>query len=321
MDPQLIKTLAEIKAQVPVNMTSDFNVVKPFLRTAELAYVKRIIGADQFDALVALYPADGDPNQAEAILLCQKIIANMGYVYGLPVLSVNIGSSGITVTSNDQTKQAFEWQVSDLKDALIELAFRGIEELLELLESNPDDFADYAASPELAAQEDLLISSAADFTKLYEIGASRLIYQSTAYIMRRIQDQNLVKIYGLDFVQALKSPDLAEPLLDLLNTYIKRGLALHTVAKALIERVITLENGRVAFNFKGRAGNMNQSQPASSQQIADMSDQLITDGDIFLQDGLQHILDNPDLFPGFTVPTPRRRFKVTNKKFRGLAGY
>lgn len=324
MAPQLITTIAEVTAQVPVNLTSEFDVVAPFLRSAEVSYVQRVIGTDQFAALVALYAAGAEPaaneNQKEAISLCQKVISNIGYYFATPVLSVSIGSSGITVISNEQTKQAFQWQVNDLKDALISLGFNALEELLNLLEENPGDFAPYAGSAEFAALSGLLIQTAADFSDQYDIKNSRLVFTSIAYIIRRIENQNLVKLLGQPFLDSLKIAGLSEQKLTLLNTYIKPGLALIAVAKALTERVITLENGLVTYNFKGRDNNMSQSQPATPQQIAAQATQLTADGEEFLQDGVQYMLDNPSLFDDYTVPTPRRRFQFVNQRTRGIFG-
>lgn len=325
MAPKLIRTIDEVRGQVPVNMTSDFDVISPFLVSAESSYVRRLIGADQFTALVTLYGngtwADGTTqNQKDAVSLCQKVTSNLGYFFATPVLSVQIGSTGITVISNDQTKQAFQWQVSDLKEALISLGFGGIEELLSLLEDNSDDFPAFAASDELAAQKNTLIQTAAEFSQYYSINNSRLIFSSIAYIAKRIEQQNLVKLFGATFFASLKAGDLSDEKQTLVDTYIKPGLALLTVAKALIERVITLENGLVTYNFKGRDNNMAQSQPATNQQIADQALQLNTDGDTFLQDGLQFILDNPTDFEDFVAPVPRRRFMFKNQKDKGVFG-
>jgi hypothetical protein len=324
MDPKLITTLAEVQAQVPVNMTSDFDTIKPFLRTAETTWVQRLIGTDQYDALVALYQPSADPapndTQAAALDHCRRIIANIGYYYAVPVLSVSIGTSGITVTSNDQTKQAFQWQVEELKDALQDLGFRGIEDLLALLESDPESFAGYAASDELAAQKSMLIQSAADFNQYYEIGVSRLVFNSIAYLVRRIEQQNLTQLFGPEVLATVKASGADSPHQTLLNTYIKPGVAMIAVAKALIERVITLEQGKVAFNFKGRDNNMSQSQPGTTEQIADMAGQLTADGQNFLQNGLAYVTKNATSFPEYVAPEPRSRFQITNKR-RGVAGF
>jgi hypothetical protein len=321
---KLITDLTPVTANVPVNMTSDFDVVKPFLSAAETMYVARLIGKDQYDALVAFSlleeGGEGAPNanQAEAITLCQRIIANLGYYMAVPVLSVSIGSSGIQIASNQDTKQAFQWQVEDLKNALLGLGFGAIEDLLSLLDDNPNDFQDYGSSAEGTRNKDFLIKTAAEFSNYYQIGGSRFIFQSIAYLMKRIEQQSLVSLVGDDFLQSLKDPEADSAKKKLLNNYFKPGLALLTVAKAIIERVITLENGQVAFNFRGNTENMNMSQAATNQQIKDMAQQLTDDGNQYIKDGMDYINTNLTDFDDFNPPTPKRRFRVANDSTKPL---
>lgn len=321
MAPKLITTINEVKTQVPVNMTSDYDVISPFLANAEAMYVTRLIGQEQFDALAEAYSVDMEAGaNKNAVIACQKVIANLGYFFAVPVLSVSIGTTGIQVFSNDNTKQAFQWQVTDLKAALTELGFTGIEEMLALLESDPETFAPYAASSQLQTQKSCLITTAADFNNYFEISSSRFVFQSINYLMKRVEQQNVVKVLGADFFQSLKGPDLSDKELTLANTYLKPGIALLTVAKAIVERVCALKDGQITYNLKGRTDNMNESQALSAQQIAAASDQLVTDGAMFLQDGMQYILDNATDFPGFVAPVARRRFRVTNNPWKGVFG-
>jgi hypothetical protein len=320
MVPQLIKELDEITKQVPVNMTSDFDVIAPFLRTAEVTYVHRLIGKEQFDALVTAYDGDPSNEEDEAISLCQKVIANLGYYFAIPVLSVSVGSSGIQVFSNTDTKQAFQWQVNDLKDALQGLGFGAIEELLNYLEADPENFGPYSLSDQLQAQKTCLIRTAIDFNDHYEISNSRFVFQSITYIMKRVEQQTLAKQLGSTFLESLKGDELTQKQKMLVTLYLKPALALLTIGKAIIERVITLQSGVATYNFRGRAENNNETQAASNQQVEDMACQLNDDGDLYLQDGLQYINDNLADFEGFDPPMPRRRFKVTNNKHKGVWG-
>lgn len=320
MATKLIKTLSEVTAQVPVNMTSDLDVVSPFLAHAESAYVARLIGDAQFAALVAYNNATDDrvDEKTEAVTRCQKVIANLGYYFAVPVLAVSIGSTGIQVFSNTDTKQAFQWQVGDLKNALQELGFTGIEEMLTYLEAYPDIFTQYRDSDQLAALKANLITTAADFNDYFEINSSRFVFQSICYIMKRVEQLSIGKLIGTTLLDALKAADASEKKKELADRYLKPGIALLTVAKAIVERVVTLKDGLVTYNFKGRTDNMNESQAVSNQQIESMAEQLVADGNTFIQDGLQFIYNNPEEFPDFTPPVARRRFRVKNDPCNGI---
>lgn len=323
MDPKLIRSIADVTKYVPVNMTSNFNVIKPFLLTAESAFIPRIIGKAQYEALAVLFAATEEPlptaNQTRAIELCQCVITNLGYYYAVPVLNVSIGTSGIQINSNSDTKAAFQWQVEEVKNSLQELGFGAVEELLALMEDNLDDFTAYRDSDERSLQQSLVLSSAAQFSGYYNINNSRLVYQSVVYLVKRIEQQQLTVLYGSAFMQTLKATDLPEKKQQLLDNYIRPGVTLLTVAKAVIERVVTLENGLITYNFKGRTDNMRESQALSNQQVEEIQCQLQHDGNLFLQQGLDFITANVADFADYVAPPVKRsRFKATNDPKKGL---
>jgi hypothetical protein len=327
MRAQLIQTITEIQDYVPVNMTSDIDTVSPFLASAENMYLVKLIGSGQFADLQEAYAAAGDnagaitdPEIKQAVLYCQKVIANLGYFLAIPVLSLSIGSSGIQINSNENTKQAFQWQVEDLKSSLLDLGFNGIEELLELLESDTDKFAQFAFSTQQAKINKLLIRSACDFSDQYNINNSRYVFQTIAYIMKRVEDQTVQRIFGIDFFQSLKGPTLTDAQQYLVDNYIKPGIVLLTVAKGIVERVIAFQDGTVGVNFRGRYENIKESLSPTGEQIATTTDQLICDGNQFLQDGIEHVLANPTDFTTYVAPEPRRRFKFKNDPRKGLFG-
>jgi len=318
---KLISKIEEVQAHVPVNMTSDIDTIKPFLSNIERLFIKDLIGKDQYEALIAAYAEETEDDQInEAILICQKIMANLAYHQGMPVLAVSIGTSGIQVISNLETKQAFQWQVEDLKQALQELGFSAIEELLQFLEENPDKFPDYINSPQFIKQESLLIQSAAEFSESFDINSSRFTFQKLTYLMNRLELQVIKKLFGDGFIEALKVDDQEGKYQTLLDEYIKPGLVLLTVAKGIIERIISIENGSAIINFKGTYNNLKESMAPNREQISAMYEQLEKDGNKFLQDGLEFITANLADFENFVPPVTRRRFKFTNDATKGVFG-
>jgi len=328
MRPVLIDTIAEVQLYVPVNMTSDMDVISPFIAAAENMHVIKLIGQEQFNVFKTAYTdaakdieAIADADIAAAITCCQNIISNLGYYLGLPVISLSIGSSGIQINSNENTKNAFQWQVNDLKDALMNLGFTAIESLLELLDSKTDKFSEYAASDQRKAAHSLLITSATDFNQYYEIASSRYVYKNLAYIMKRVEDQTVKRLLGADFFESIKSDaDPGDQMKELINSYLKPGIALLTIAKGVTERIVSFQDGSVTVNFKGKTENMSESLAPTSAQIAETVEPLVADAHVFLQDGLDFIIANPDDFPDYVQPDLRRGFKFKNCRDKGVFG-
>lgn len=322
---RLIKNIEEVLNIIPVSMTSNIDVVKSYLSMAERNIIQ-LIGRAQFDKLVAAYNyVPGDPDapsviMKEAVEIAQRIVVNLGYLYAIPVLSVKISSAGMMVNSNADTKQAFSWQVGKVENSLRDLGFGSIEDLLELLESNPDDFPEYNTSDEFKKQKQYFISSAAEFTQFFNIGGSRYVFQCLSYIMKRIEEQYVSRLFGSAYIQSLRDPDVTISVgsRKLLDNYIKPGVALLTAAKALRERVITFENGVATINLHGNYDAAKKEMVADRATVDAAYDQLTEDGNRYLSDGLLLIADNPIDFPDFTIPISKRKFKVVNDREKGI---
>lgn len=325
MESKIITTIEEVQNYLPVQMTSKFDVIEPFLKNAENSHLKRLIGKEQLDILIDAYITVGsnahaieDQEIKEAVKLSQKIVTALGYYAALPILAVKIGASGIQVISNSDTKQAFNWQVDEVKKSLLELGYGAIEELLCLMDENPDKFPEYISSEQYISAEQFLIETAVDFNQYFNINRSRFIFQSFSYLMLRIENQTVKKVYGSDFFEALKSDNLTGKHKILANQYIKPGIALLTAAKAIVERVITFENGVASINLMGNYEAVKANIPATRDEIALTKLQLETDGNQFLKDGLEYIKDNLEDFEHFTSQSSGSRYNIKNNPDGGI---
>lgn len=323
---KLITTIEEIQESLPVTFNSAIDRVKPFIGAAERNYLIAVIGKAQYEVFVAAYTEANyntadilDPEIKEAVIICQRIISNLGYLTGIPVLNVNFTDAGISVTSTESIKQAFKWQVDDVKAAIQELGFTAIEELLIFMEEDsPDKFPEYLNSVNFIRHHEYLITSASDFSDNFNISNSRYIFKTLSYLMRRVEEQSIKKVFGSEFFEALKSDDLNAKQRQLMTNYIMPGIALLTGAKGVVERVITFRNGVASVNLEGNYDSEKGNAVASRDQINMVCEQLITDGTAFLQDGLQFIMDNLEDFPNYQRLAPKRRRNITNNKENGI---
>jgi hypothetical protein len=323
---KLIRSIVEVRAHVPNNMTTDFDKINPFLENAERLYVVHLLGKEEFLSLLNIYIAADykleniiDEEVKEAIFIIQKVICNLGFLFGLPLISVSIGSAGIQINSSADKKTAFQWQTDEIKQSLQELGFGAIEQLLDHLELFPDKFSDYIASKNYINQKRFLISTAANFTEYFDIKGSRFLFQSLCTLMYRIEDQVMEKIFGEVFFQSLKSPDASPAEIKLANKYIKPAIALLTGAKSIKERVFSYNDGVVTYNFLGSTQqNLRESKELSDDKINPLVESLTADANAYLQGAKDYINANLTDFPAFEEQLPQRRFKGTNRKEAGI---
>lgn len=323
---KLIKNITEVRKHITVDFSEpDLDRVQPFLDNAEHLYVYKIIGNAEFESLAGIYQTAGfnvetivDADVKEAVINCQRIICNLGYLFAIPRLNLNIGASGIQIHSSETMKTAFQWQIEDLKNSLRELGFNAIEVLLAFLESKPTKFADYIASENYTAQKQYLISSAEQFSFYFDIKSSRFLFQSLGSIMFRIESQVIAKLFGLTFLTSLKADDASAEKKELAKNYIKPAIALLTASKSIKERIFSYNDGVVAFNYAGSTQNLKESQQLLTEKIEPLCASLEADANQFLQDAQDYIFANPLAFEGYTPPIAQRRFKAKNNPDTGV---
>ncbi|MGY4385640.1 hypothetical protein ACVWYN_002686 [Pedobacter sp. UYP24] len=323
---KLITTIDEVQETLPVSFTSTIDRVRPFIAAAERNYLLAVIGKAQYEVLVDAYVAAdriakdiADTEIQEAVLICQRIISNLGYLTGIPVLNVNFTDAGISVTSTSDIKQAFKWQVEDVKSAILELGFTAIEELLIFMEEDsPDKFPEYLNSENYTKRHQYLITDAADFSDNFNINNSRYIFKMLSYLMKRVEEQVVKRLYGATFFESLKTEELSGKSLTLVKDYIMPGIALLTGAKGIIERVISFKNGIASVNLDGNYDSEKNNIAASRDQMNMAMEQLNIDGSAFLQSGLQFVLDNLVDFPSYQQIAPKRRRNIGNSKDKGI---
>lgn len=322
----LIKTIAEVKAVIPMNMTADFERLNPFLANAERLYVQNLIGKDEFTDMQTIYTNASfntaniiDPIVKKSILIAQKIICNIGYLFAIPLLSVSVGASGIQINSSADKKNAFQWQIEDIKKSIQELGGSAIEEMLILADENPLIFDKYIISENYQKQKKYLITTAAEFSDYFEIKKSRFLFQSLCSLMYRVESQIIEKTIGENFLATLKLPNTTAQQKKLSNKYIKPALALLTVAKAINERVFAFNDGVVSYNFiAANQENLKSSKEVLQEKILPLVKSLTDDANVFLQDAQSFITANASDFPTFVAPLPNRRFKATNRPDSGI---
>ena len=247
------------------------------------------------------------------------MIVNQGYFFAVPVLSVNISSAGILINSNENTKQAFPWQVEKVEKSLLELSFTAIEDLLEYLESDETTFAKYIASEPYKSQQRFFIKTALEFSRHFDIANSRYLYSTIAYIMKRVEDQELELAFNAPFVEFMRENESDPKIKHLLTRFINPGIALITAAKALRERIIVTRNGIATINLSGNYNAIKKNFPQDKQETDTAYDQLMESGLKYFQDGLAYILENANDYPDFTENVSnRKRYNLVNSQEKGI---
>jgi hypothetical protein len=325
----IISTTEELKQYVEVAAALKMPTVEPSLRIAERRNLRSCLGEQLFNRLLLSYKDAGSKvDSMPAVLqeltkLSQAVVANIAMALLIPRLSVTISDTGISRTESDSKKSAFQYQEVNLRESYLRAGYDGLDDVLNYLEANKDEFPEWVSSPSYLDYKKYFIQSAEQFSASFNIQHSRLAFLSIRYIMKRVEDFQVQDITGKKLFAVLKNEVKSGSVSDanqvLLDGFIKPGVALITIAKGVWERALDISENGVTVSIKGSTDNNELRQSAEINKQQKMADQLLADGNEYLSRLGQFLNDNITDYPDFQRPeVDTHLFKIKNNPNNGI---
>jgi hypothetical protein len=290
----LITSIKEVRDFIAINVTSDFDDIKPYIEQAEIKFIKPVLGKALYDKLTNDVQASGGISGDYEALLKKVQLPLIYYAYyiAVPILNVQVSSSGIHIATTETKKTAFEWQVDQLRDSWLNTAHDFIEELLEFLEENASKYSEWGGSDARNEALSLFITSASMFNECYFINSSRRLYSALRPIIKSIEQKYIKGTIGEDMFDAIKlqiqasdGPDSdTQALLDIINPCV----AHLTMARALSELSLEIIPNAIYENVVQVVSKAKQS--GGVDKISILKSELVADGRAELKQ-LQDYLD------------------------------
>jgi hypothetical protein len=232
----LIKSLPELRAAVSFSGDILFPRLEPGVRAAQLL-LARYVGLPTIELLVADSEAL-DEDHAELLNYAKIVVGNLAMVQLLATGILTVSNSGAMRTKTANESDAFEWQIERADTGYRTAAYQGLEDLLRYLDGKLTVFTAYAESIAYKARAKQLLPSADLFSQYYEIGSSRLVYQTLLASMRTVEERTIRPMLKSKLA-GLLGENLSEEQ-EAQLTAARRALAYGTIARALRERLISV---------------------------------------------------------------------------------
>lgn len=146
MKKLLFKSIDEIKEYITVDISSDFDTIYPYVPQAEVE-LKKIIGEAVYkDLLTVVHDGNDDENLKELLEYVREPLAYFTYFISVDFMMVNVGDTGLTVTSSNSVVPASDKKIEIFRNALQKSANSGLELLLNYLENNSESFPKWKLS-------------------------------------------------------------------------------------------------------------------------------------------------------------------------------
>jgi hypothetical protein len=203
----LLKTIAEVKSVLRISNLDDASNL-PDIASAEETYIIPAIGQTLYESLNSAYndePPTLAPIEQDLLLKIQKPLAAHAYLDDLGLIHAQIGDAGVRRTTTDNMPAAYRWEVDEVKNALANRAFQGMESLLKYLEKYKAQFPDWTASEAFKRRTRYLIKSGYDFSDQFTLYHPLRTYNALLAIMGDVEELYIIPSIGKTFFDELKS--------------------------------------------------------------------------------------------------------------------
>lgn len=285
---KLIQSIEQVQAYSAINVSVTLPLLLPYLSDSELMFIRPAIGKEFLLDLAGKIEAQEDL-WVEALDLTRKPLVLYGLYLGIDEIGVNISGQGIQVIGTTSHTPAPQFKVANLKENLMRRAHSAMDDLLDFLESHRSAFPSFKP-----LEPDLLIRSAADFSRYVDIRSSRRVFLAMIPVIRSIEQKYIRPTMGDELFEKLTAtvqgtaeiPEDYKKLLEL----VKPSLAHLAMARSLDEISIDILDWGVFANAESTFTNITTKQTANSTRILAMQQANQLDGDGELK-ALQEFLD------------------------------
>lgn len=276
----ILNSTADLKKYISISGSFQFEDFEPYITKAVNTFTRKYVG-DLHTTLKDLATGANSEIENEAREHLRNAISNFGYFIYLPLASVMMDSSGISVVTNENRKSAEWWQIKDIRRELLRSGHEAMDLLLEVLEANPEVFTEWTEKFGTINKE-LLVHNTETFNKYYHIFGSRQTFLALQPSIRQVEDQYMHTMLCPELIEALKANAIGNVLA--VKIAMQKAIVAFTIAKVADVGLFLLDENGLRVNFETLIDGRKESP--SYGKNADQTSSLVTEQ---LNNGTQYL--------------------------------
>lgn len=222
-------------AGLSLDNDTDFDVLDPHLKDAELSFLKPVLGADLFDAVVSgLDEATVAAKWTALLPYLQKPVAFNGYYRFFKISRGQLNHRGFQRDRSEYSETAPKWEIDEIKTQLICQGDYALDQLIAFLEAESDTYPEWESADFYAQNGGVIIPSASVFDQYVKIGCSGRVFSKLKQYRTRAE-RGLVRTICQDLydrvVTEVNTTQTAE--VTALLPYLQAVVAYDTMAKGI----------------------------------------------------------------------------------------
>ena len=196
---------ASLQATLPVNTGFGVERLETFLHQAGQRYVRPLVSASEYDALLDTQ-ASNSLSAAQTALLpyVQRAVGLRALHLGVDQLNLQITNGSIRAEETEMGRAPKQWELKGLKASYAQQALQAEDELLEYLQAEQANFPGWVGSAGDTQHRDGLIPTAAIFDRHLSISGNVGLFRRLKPHLSEAETFYLAPIFG-DTFAALKN--------------------------------------------------------------------------------------------------------------------
>jgi hypothetical protein len=296
----ILANTSDLKKYVSIAQSFEFEDFEPYIQKAVNAYTHKYVG-NLHTTLADEETGTNATIKNEAREHLRSAIANFGMYIYLPLLAVQLDSSGISVNTSENRAPANWGQIKDIRRELLRAGHESMDLLLAVLDANLSVFTDYATNYSQVNNE-LLVNNAVTFSKYYTIFDSRQTYLALMPIIRKVEDQYLHTFLCPELITALKGNPVDN--VKAVKVALQKAIVAFTVAKVSTNGLFVFDERGLRIDFENMSDGRreNPSYGKSVDQLKSLAEEEINNGTQYLKLVTEIIEANPTDFAQCDFP-------------------
>jgi hypothetical protein len=313
----LFKDTIKLKEFAQITGAVNFASVKLTIQNVENTHLVPVLGDTLYKSLNDAYTAASSESTLTAQQLalldkCRYVIGPYVCYYYAPKADVALSDGGARRAETAQEKTAFQYQVTNFREANLRDAENATETLISFLETNKADYSDWTTSDAFKQYRSLFIKTGNEFQSLYPSATPYRNYMAMRFKMFDIEEQLIRDAITGDLYDYLKEKDA-----DATYTFtdseqkfslrLKKAIAYLTVAYAVPHINVRIDSNGVTVTG-GRGSTTNDAtakqETAPDNQLSWLVKNATESGQQWLKSALQYLADHAGDFSAYTPPAP-----------------
>lgn len=228
----------EFKQYLPVNINLRYETLASHIALCEETYIRPLLGKPLFLRMadfVSDHPdlPDGEP--------CSKLVHKTRFALirlavwkGYDIIAANISDVGVSAEVEKENRP-FRYQEENIKRTLKEEGFNYLDNILEFLEENSQDYPEFEHSQHKLSNMQSLIRTTAMFHTVYNIDNSRLVFLKMQQYIRDVELIELQHRIGPAFYRTLLTADESDTHYTDVLKYVRMFVVYRAVAEGIGE--------------------------------------------------------------------------------------